>query len=179
MSRRTTRSPWSVAALAAKIAAASLAVGLVGAPEAVAARAAASDSVPWAWPVPGGRTVLRAFEAPPTRYAAGHRGIDLSAAPGTEVRSPVDGTLHFVGVVVDRPVVTVETSSGILVSVEPVASSLHDGDPVSRAARIGTVASGGHCSGSCLHLGVRVNGEYVSPLRFFGGVPRAVLLPMR
>ena len=28
----------------------------------------------------------------------------------------------------------------------------------------------------CLHLGVRVDGAYVSPLLFLGGQPRAVLL---
>jgi murein DD-endopeptidase MepM/ murein hydrolase activator NlpD len=46
------------------------------------------------------------------------------------------------------------------------------GDP------IGTVASGGHCAAECAHFGVRVDGEYVSPFLFLGGLPRSVLLPM-
>ena len=28
------------------------------------------------------------------------------------------------------------------------------------------------------HLGVRLHGEYVSPMLLFGGIPRAVLLPL-
>ncbi len=43
---------------------------------------------------------------------------------------------------------------------------------------IGTVSSGGHCAAGCVHFGVRIDGEYVSPFLFLGGLPRAVLLPM-
>jgi hypothetical protein len=43
---------------------------------------------------------------------------------------------------------------------------------------VGTVATGGHCEGSCIHFGVRLHGEYVSPLLYLAGVPRAVLLPL-
>jgi hypothetical protein len=28
-----------------------------------------------------------------------------------------------------------------------------------------------------VHFGVRIDGEYVSPFLFLGGIPRAVLLP--
>ncbi|WP_443208538.1 hypothetical protein [Salinibacterium sp. PAMC 21357] len=37
----------------------------------------------------------------------------------------------------------------------------------------------GHCTRPCLHFGVRVEGEYVSPLNYLSGIPRAVLLPTR
>jgi septal ring factor EnvC (AmiA/AmiB activator) len=133
----------------------------------------------WVWPLAGPRRVLQAYHAPPSRYEAGHRGIDLPAVGGTDVVSPADGIVRFAGVVVDRPVLTVETRDGTLISLEPLASALRAGDIVDRAKPLGRVADGGHCGAECLHLGVRVDGEYVSPLRFFGGVPRAVLLPLR
>lgn len=132
----------------------------------------------WAWPVSGARSVIRGFEAPATRYSAGHRGIDIRAGTAERVAAPIDGTVRFAGVVVDRATVTVETADGILVSLEPVTTELVTGDAVTRGAPIGTVSTGGHCSLRCLHLGVRVRGDYVSPMLFFGGVPRAVLLPI-
>jgi murein DD-endopeptidase MepM/ murein hydrolase activator NlpD len=133
----------------------------------------------WAWPVPGARTVTRGFEAPPTRYSAGHRGIDIAAQTDAEVVAPESGVVRFSGVVVNRATVTLVTADGTLLSIEPVTSEWVKGDSVARGERLGTVARGGHCDSVCIHLGVRVHGEYVSPMRFFGGIPRAVLLPLR
>jgi murein DD-endopeptidase MepM/ murein hydrolase activator NlpD len=169
------------------VAAAALALALVVTPEPASARPPGSSASAlvgqaadpgWAWPVAGPRVVKRGYEAPATRYSAGHRGIDIPAVAGTLVVAPVSGTVRFAGVVVDRPTVTVQTSAGILLSIEPVAARYAVGDAVERGSLLGTVATGGHCAGACIHLGVRVNGEYVSPMRFFGGVPRAVLLPL-
>ena len=133
----------------------------------------------WSWPVSPLRMV-RAFEAPPSPYAAGHRGIDLAATPGATVTAPSEAMVHFVGVVVDRPVLTLDHGSGVLSSYEPlVADGLAVGDPVTRGMVLGVVGEGAHCSGACLHVGVRVDGEYVSPLLFFDRPPRSVLLPLR
>ncbi len=139
----------------------------------------------WAWPIGPPRTIVREFEAPPTPYAAGHRGIDLRAPGGTEVLAPEDGVVHFAGVVVDRPVLSLRHADGLLSSFEPVTTELAKGDAVQAGEVIGTVADGGHCAGGCLHVGARLGSsatgadEYVSPLLFLGGVPRAVLLPTR
>lgn len=141
-------------------------------PQAAEARAGS-----WQWPVPSHRPVA-AYAAPPTRYAAGHRGIDLAAAPGLSVAAPADAVVRFAGVVVDRPVVTLDHGGGVLSSFEPVLAGPSVGSAVGRGAVIGTMASGGHCADACLHVGVRIDGEYVSPLRFFDRVPRAVLLPL-
>ncbi|WP_370052894.1 M23 family metallopeptidase [Leifsonia sp. EB41] len=136
-------------------------------------------SPPWSWPLAPLRMV-RPYEAPPSPYAAGHRGIDLAAPPGAIVTAPSDATVHFVGVVVDRPVLTLDHGSGVLSSYEPVvAEGLAVGDPVTRGMVLGVVGAGAHCSGACLHVGVRVDGEYVSPLLFFDRPPRSVLLPLR
>jgi murein DD-endopeptidase MepM/ murein hydrolase activator NlpD len=166
------------------IAATALALALTGSPEPVSASAAGHSiaSVPagtWTWPVPGAHDVLRPYAAPATRYSAGHRGIDVRSATGTAVAAPESGTIRFAGVVVDRSTITIETSSGVLISMEPVVSTLAVGEVVERGAIVGRVSTGGHCDSTCLHLSVRVNGDYASPLAFFGGVPRAVLLPVR
>ncbi|MFF2051519.1 murein hydrolase activator EnvC family protein [Leifsonia sp. NPDC058194] len=131
----------------------------------------------WAWPVVPAR-VVEAFAAPPSPYAAGHRGIDLAATPEVPVTAPADATVRFAGVVVDRPVLTLDHGGGVLSSYEPLATELVAGQPVARDAAVGLVASGGHCGGGCLHVGVRVDGAYVSPLLFFGRVPPSVLLPL-
>ena len=131
----------------------------------------------WDWPVAAPHPVVRPFLAPPTPYGAGHRGVDIGAASAV-IRAPADGVVHFAGVVVDRPVLSISHAGGLISSFEPVASTLRKGDPVSRGDIIGTVEPG-HCASRCVHFGVRLDGEYVSPLLLLGGVPRAVLLPTR
>ncbi len=134
-------------------------------------------TAPWAWPTDPPHSVVRPYVAPETPYSAGHRGVDLSAPTGT-VYAPDDGVVHFAGTVVDRPVLSIEQSGGVITSFEPVETSLVAGDLVERGDVIGSVLPG-HCASPCLHLGVRVHGEYASPLAWLGGVPPAVLLPTR
>jgi murein DD-endopeptidase MepM/ murein hydrolase activator NlpD len=131
----------------------------------------------WVWPVSGPRVVLRPFVAPSTAYGPGHRGVDLSApAHGETVVAVMSGVVHFAGVVVDRPVITVRQGQ-VLATVEPVDPLVAIGDVVQAGDIIG-VLQAGHCARACVHLGVRVAGEYVSPLLWLGGLQRAVLLPM-
>ena len=132
---------------------------------------------PWDWPVDPPHSIVRPYLAPETPYAAGHRGVDL-AAPGGAIYAPADGVVHFAGTVVDRPVLSIEQAGGVLTSFEPVVTELVTGDTVERGQVIGAVVPG-HCASACLHFGVRVGGEYVSPLRWLGGAERAVLLPTR
>lgn len=136
-----------------------------------------SRSGSWLWPVPS-HVPIGAYAAPATRYAAGHRGVDFAVTPGLPVAAPADAVVRFAGVVVDRPVVTLDHGGGVLSSFEPVMAGLPVGSTVARGAVFGTTAGGGHCAEGCLHVGVRIDGEYVSPLRFFARVPRAVLLPL-
>ena len=86
------------------------------------------------------------------------------------------GVVHFAGVVVDRPLVTIR-SGALLVTVEPVDPAVSEGDRVEVGEAIGTLMPG-HCPRACVHLGVRLAGEYVSPLLYLGGLQRAVLLPL-
>ncbi|MUN08484.1 peptidoglycan DD-metalloendopeptidase family protein [Agromyces luteolus] len=132
----------------------------------------------WLWPVGPPVIVVAPFRAPPTPYSAGHRGIDLAAAAGSTVVAPAAGVVSFAGPVAGRGVLSIDHGDGVVSSIEPVEADLAAGAAVRAGEPVATVSTGGHCDGGCVHFGVRVHGEYVSPLRWFGGVPRAVLLPM-
>lgn len=149
---------------------------LVDAAEA-ALRSAASQPN-WRWPVQSPWEIRREFVAPQSQYGPGHRGVDLQVGPGDEIVSPAEGTVFFAGVVVDRPVISIRHADGVMSSFEPVSSGLVAGQLVARGERIGTVTSGGHCADSCVHFGVRLHGQYISPRLPLGSLPRAVLLPL-
>jgi murein DD-endopeptidase MepM/ murein hydrolase activator NlpD len=135
-------------------------------------------TVDWEWPIDPPVSLVEPFRAPPTPYAAGHRGIDLAVVPDASVRAPAAGVVSFAGPVAGRPVLSIDHGDGVVSSIEPVAASVAAGTRVTEGEPIGTVGSGGHCDAACVHFGVRVHGEYVSPMLFLGGVPRAVLLPL-
>lgn len=132
---------------------------------------------PWQWPTPGPRTVIAPFRAPVHDYGPGHRGMDIVAQAGAEVRAPAAGVVAFRGVVADRPLLTIDHGDGYVSTLEPVESGLSPGDAVSAGAGVGIVAAGGHTSQGALHVGVRVDKRYVNPRGLFGLMPRAVLLP--
>ncbi|MDQ1121960.1 murein hydrolase activator EnvC family protein [Microbacterium trichothecenolyticum] len=128
----------------------------------------------WRWPVDTVQ-LLRPYEAPAHLYGPGHRGIDL--AVDDLVRAPADGRIAFAGSVAGRSVVTIDHGNGLVSTLEPLATELSSGDVVARGAVVGHVSPEGHTGAHSLHFGVRLDGEYINPLRLLGGVPRAVLLP--
>ena len=140
--------------------------------------AAAEATSRWSWPIAPPHTIERPFVAPATLYGAGHRGIDIAAAADAVVVAPDDGVVFFVGVVVDRPVLSITHAGGVVSSYEPLVSGLEVGAAVRRGDPIGTVIVG-HCTAACLHLGARLHGQYVSPLNYLAAIRRAVLLPVR
>ncbi len=131
----------------------------------------------WRWPAPPPIRVVEPFRAPATPYSAGHRGIDIAAEPDAIIVAPAAGTVSFAGPVAGRGVVAIDHGDGIVSAVEPLDASVVEGTSVAAGDAIGTVSSGGHCA-DCVHFGVRIDGEYVSPFLFLGGLPRAVLLPL-
>jgi len=132
----------------------------------------------WGWPVETPRRVLRAFAAPAAPWLPGHRGADIAASSGALLRAPADGVVAFAGWVVDRPVLSIDHGGGVRSSFEPVVAAVAAGEPVVRGQPIGAIEPG-HCAAPCVHIGVRVDGEYRNPLLWLGGVPRSVLLPTR
>jgi murein DD-endopeptidase MepM/ murein hydrolase activator NlpD len=130
----------------------------------------------WVPPIGGPLEVSGPYRAPPHRYGSGHRGIDLAARPGEAVIAPAAGTVSFSGAVVDRGVLSIRVDDRTVDTLEPVRSALSVGEAVASGAVVGEAASGGHCLAECVHLGVRVEGEYVNPLRYL--LQRPVLLPL-
>lgn len=128
----------------------------------------------WRWPVDTVQ-LLRPYEAPAHRYAPGHRGVDIAA--DELVRAPADGHIAFAGPVGGRSLVTIDHGNGLVSTLEPVTTELVIGDVVARGDLVGRVSPAGHVGAHTLHFGVRLDGEYINPLRLLGGVPRAVLLP--
>lgn len=149
-----------------------LLIALVPPPSATAAAG-------WSWPLTPKPAVVRYFQPPAQRWLAGHRGVDLAAAPGTVVKAPESGTVSFAGVVVDRPVLTIDHGNGLKSSFEPVTASVARGEAVKKGQPVGTASGDGHCpDGRCVHWGVRRDGEYVNPLQFVQDLHPSVLLPV-
>lgn len=136
-----------------------------------------------AWPVGGPGGVLGRFEPPAKVWAAGHRGVDLAAAPGVEVRAAAPGVVAFSGLVAGRPVVTVSHpgsgSPPLRTTYLPVTGTVPVGTAVGAGQTIGLLAPDGrHCAGhDCLHWGLLRGNHYLDPLALFG-VGAARLLPL-
>lgn len=166
-----------------RVAAAAIALLALAAPAAAAATASSDSDRPtpaadtahtWMWPVLG--RVVEPYQQPAHDYAPGHRGVDIEAGTETVV-APDDGVVLFAGVVVDRPVLTIDHGDGLVSTLEPVATPLSAGARVAAGDVVGTLSLGGHSREGSLHLGARKDGVYINPLLMLGGVPRAVLLP--
>lgn len=175
------------AVLAAALASASLCVAPL-APAGAASPAAArppeivrSGAVAAAWVAPtrtGGRwrspvrplSVRRGYDPPARDWLPGHRGVDLAAHVGQEVRAAGAGRVTFAAGLAGRGVVVVDHGT-VRTTYQPVAASVRVGEQVRAGEVIGEIAAGaGHCgSGSCLHLGLRRAREYLDPMLLLRG----------
>ena len=125
----------------------------------------------WSAPVEGCRIALPFGE----RYAGKtHRGVDLVADAGADVRAPSSGVVTFAGTVPADGggtcgAVTVELADGLRVSLLPLAEVFVEvGDRVAAAETVGVLAAAGDdsCSVAHLHLGARRGTAYVDPTGF-------------
>ncbi|WUO00387.1 M23 family metallopeptidase [Streptomyces sp. NBC_00299] len=122
-----------------------------------------------AWPVGSRPPILRAWEPPATPYGRGHRGVDLGTPAGTPVRAVAPGRISFAGRVAGKGVVSVElTGTGdppLRTTYEPVRAVLKKGAEVAAGEVVGTVEpTGSHCTGTCVHWGLRRGDAYLDPL---------------
>ncbi|WP_235026496.1 M23 family metallopeptidase [Glutamicibacter sp. JC586] len=140
--------------------------------------AALSTTAGWRWPLNGEPKILEPFDKPAQNWLPGHRGVDLAASEGAKVLAPQRGKVTFTSKVVDRPVVVIDHGGGFKTSIEPVTATVMVGDIVDAGDQVGTVATGAHCSGRCIHWGVRLNGEYVDPVLLIRDMRPSILLPL-
>lgn len=136
----------------------------------------------WERPVVGS-VLVNSYRQSETPYSAGHRGVDFAVSLGQGVFAPADGTVHFVGKVVDRQLISIRHNGNLISAFEPVCSVLSVGAQVFTGDLIGEVCEPDqeyqpHCQDQfCLHFSARKNDEYLSPLWLTGDLAPARLLP--
>lgn len=143
------------------------------------ATARAEDGDPTGvWPLSPEPDVVRHFEAPPSPYAAGHRGVDLGGASGQRVLAALPGTVTYAGVLAGRGVVVV-SHGATRTTYQPVTAGVDVGDAVGAGDPLGRlVVAGSHClPRACLHWGWIEGETYLDPLRLVGAAP-VRLLPL-
>lgn len=131
----------------------------------------ARAGTPWLPPVDG--PVVRRFLPPAHPGAAGHRGVDFAAPPGTPVRAAAGGSVTFAGMVAGGRHVVVGHAGGVRTSYSFLASAaVRTGDRVAAGAVLGHSGrtGPGHRPG-VVHFGVRKGGVYVDPGGFLGLPP--------
>ncbi|MCU1687522.1 MAG: peptidase [Amycolatopsis sp.] len=132
------------------------------------ARSATVDEPRFTWPLSPTPAVTRGFEPPADAYGAGHRGVDLAAAPGQQALAAGPGVVVFAGTLAGRGVVSVDHEGGLRTTYEPVTPDVSVGDQIYQGQPLGTVLAGhpGCTVAACLHWGVRRGDEYVNPLEY-------------
>ena len=127
-------------------------------------------ATPSLWPIPG--RISSGFGDDRLSSSSGgtrpHKGVDISAPPGTRIVAPADGVVSFAGR---------ESEYGWLICIEhghgysTMFGHLKDfsvkaGDPVRKGQAIGTVGMSGNSTGPHLHYEVRIHGNPVNPVRY-------------
>ena len=153
-------------------------------PAQIARSLAASDREPaaqpiefWEPPLDGPLRVTRPFQPPPSRYAAGHRGVDLAGSARQHVLAAGSGTVTWAGVLAGRGVVVV-SHGALRTTYEPVAVLVKTGAVV-RAGDVIAALQPGHpgCPvAACLHWGLLRGSDYLDPMTLIDRVVR--LLPL-
>jgi murein DD-endopeptidase MepM/ murein hydrolase activator NlpD len=131
------------------------------------------------WPVQPGR-VVRRFDPPAERWLAGHRGVDLEAAPGSIVRAAGPGRVSFVGAVAGVGTVSVAHAGGLRTTYQPVLATVRVGDDLLAGDELGLLVAAhpGCPTAACLHWGLLRDRAYLDPLALLG-LGRVRLLPQR
>lgn len=152
----------------------------------VAAPARASSPVPAVRPgavhaVPLYGTVVHVYDAPDNPYAPGHRGVDVAASAGTEVRASANGVVSFAGLVAGNRSVTIDHGNGLKTTASYLATStVVKGQSVVRGQVVGTVGAGHPLTtwGPHVHLSARLNDVYFDPLSLYVGSSHSDLLAL-
>ena len=137
-----------------------------------AGAARAPSATGFVLPVPPPPIVLTAFAPPANRFGAGHRGVDLAVAAGSEIRSAGTGVVVFAADLAGRGVVSIEHAGGLRTTYEPVTASVAAGAAVSAGQVIGVLQSGhpGCAPADCLHWGARLPDRvYLDPMSLLTG----------
>jgi len=145
----------------------------------------------YAWPIHGYTKISSYFgkrTAPTSGASTFHKGIDIPAPEGTVLIASYNGKITFTGFLGGGGyTITLTTSEGLKISYCHVSPNyiVSVGDEISQGQVIGTVGpkyvygvasniykdsegrpTNGATTGCHLHLGFRLNNEYVNPLDY-------------
>ena len=114
--------------------------------------------------------IVDPWRPPTTPYGPGNRGIDIGTVPGAVVVSPADGVVTFAGMVGDSRFVVVQSADGIRITIGFLAAvRVRSGQTERRGQAIGR-------AGTSVHVGARVDDDYLDPTPLFSGGPPHVRL---
>jgi Peptidase family M23 len=136
----------------------------------LAALALAPGASAWAWPADG--PVLRPFVAEGDPYTGGqHRGIDIGAPTGSDVRSATSGIVAYAGQLPHQGLcLTIRTEDGWSVTLVHLGSiGVSVGTEVGQGDVVGTIGPSGDPEGTepYVYFGIRRTADpngYVDPL---------------
>jgi hypothetical protein len=130
----------------------------------------------WVRPVAG--EVVRAFDAPRSRFGAGHVGVDLAAPRGTAVHAAGPGVVSFAGSVGGARHVVIAHAGNLRTSYSFLAKiSVRRGERVAAGEVVGTTGGtwAGH-DGTVVHFGLRSGDTYVDPMLLLAPVDLATVV---
>lgn len=128
-------------------------------------------SISFMWPVPSSGRVTSYFggrEAPVEGASTTHKGIDIGASSGSEIKAAAGGTVVIATYSASAGnYIMLSHGSGVYtVYMHMKSMAVSEGDEVSKGQVIGFVGSTGYSTGPHLHFGIRVNGSYADPLNY-------------
>lgn len=145
----------------------------------------------FAWPIPGYTTISSYFgkrTAPTTGASTYHKGVDIPAPEGTTLIATCNGEITFTGFLGGGGyTITITTIDNLKISYCHVSPNyiVSIGDEIAQGQVIGTVGpkyvygvsgnnykdsdgrpTNGATTGCHLHIGFRLDGNYVNPLDY-------------
>ncbi len=145
----------------------------------------------FAWPIPGYTAISSPFgkrNAPTSGASTYHKGVDIPAPEGTTLIATCNGEITFTGFLGGGGyTITITTENGLKISYCHVSPNyiVSIGDKIEQGQVIGNVGpkyvygvagnkykdatgkpTNGATTGCHLHIGFRINNEYVNPLDY-------------
>lgn len=123
------------------------------------------------WPVPSSSRITSTFgnrDQPTAGASSNHKGIDIGAPSGTSIVAAASGTVVTATYSVSAGNYIMLSHGNSTYTVYMHCSSLFvsAGEQVNKGQEIASVGNTGVSTGSHLHFGISMNGNYVNPLDY-------------
>ncbi len=130
-----------------------------------------SFSGDFTWPVPSSTRITSKFgnrDQPTAGASSNHKGIDIGASTGTPIVAAASGTVVTATYSVSAGNYIMISHGDSTYTVYMHCSDLYvaSGDQVSKGQQIAAIGNTGISTGSHLHFGISMSGNYVNPLDY-------------